>query len=177
MKVRAAVIVGVLVLVDQLTKFLAAANLKLSESYSVLKGIFHLTLVHNSGAAFGFFKQRVAVFIFVSIAAILLILFYTSASISINPEQAPLLRFAKQSAGARRRVYAKRFQNNYRYARAGLILILAGANGNLIDRLRLGSVIDFLDFRIWPVFNFADIRISLGGLFLAYHILTFSKAC
>ncbi|MDP3790367.1 MAG: signal peptidase II, partial [Candidatus Omnitrophota bacterium] len=98
MKLRAAIIVGVLVLADQVTKFLAAANLRLNESYSVLKGIFSLTLVHNTGAAFGFFKQRVAVFIFVSIAAILLILFY-----------------------------AKRFQYDYRYARAGLILILAGA--------------------------------------------------
>ncbi len=147
MKMRAAIIVGVLVLVDQLAKFLATANLKLNESYSVLKGIFHLTLVHNSGAAFGFFKQRAAVFIFVSIAAIFLILFY-----------------------------ARRFRYDYRYARAGLILILAGAIGNLIDRLRLGYVVDFLDFRIWPVFNFADMFISLGGLLLVYHILTFRKA-
>ncbi|MDP3790137.1 MAG: signal peptidase II, partial [Candidatus Omnitrophota bacterium] len=72
--------------------------------------------------------------------------------------------------------YAKRFQYDYRYARAGLILILAGAIGNLIDRLRLGYVVDFLDFRIWPVFNFADTFISLGGLLLVYHILTFRKA-
>lgn len=155
MKMRAAIIVGVLVLVDQLTKFLAASSLRLNESYSVFKGIFSLTLVHNTGAAFGFFKQRAAVFIFVSVAAILLVLFYTSASLSIN---------------------AKRFQYDYRYARAGLILILAGAIGNLIDRLRLGYVVDFLDFRIWPVFNFADTLISLGGLFLIYHILKFRKA-
>lgn len=147
MKMHAAIMVGVLVSIDQLTKFLAAAKLKLHESYPVLKGAFHITLVHNSGAAFGFFKQRAAVFIFISIAAILLILFY-----------------------------AERFRHGYRYARQGLILILAGTIGNLIDRLRLGYVVDFLDFRVWPVFNFADILISLGGLLLICHILMFRKA-
>lgn len=152
MKMRAAAIAGVLVLFDQLTKFLAAANLKLSESYSALNGIFHLTLVHNSGAAFGFFKQRVEVFIFVSIAAILLMLFYALTSLGVDTEP-----------------------HDYRCVRAGLILILAGAIGNLIDRLRLGYVIDFLDFRIWPVFNFADVLISLGGLLLVYHIISVKR--
>lgn len=147
MKMRAAAIVGALVLIDQLTKFLASANLKLSESYSIFKGIFHLTLAHNSGAAFGFFKQRAAVFIFVSVVVIILILFY-----------------------------AKKFRYDYRYTRAGLILILAGAAGNLIDRLRLGYVVDFLDFRIWPIFNFADMCISLGGLLLIYHLSVKRKA-
>ena len=146
MKIRAAIAVGVLVVIDQIAKFLAAAHLKLCETYPVVKNVFHLTLVRNSGAAFGFFKQRGAVFIFISIATILLILFY-----------------------------AKRFQYDYRYARTGLILILAGTIGNLIDRIRLGYVMDFLDFRIWPVFNFADILISLGGLFLICHILAFGR--
>jgi signal peptidase II len=145
-KARAAITVGALVIIDQLTKFLAAAHLKLQESRAVLKDVFHLTLVENSGAAFGFFKQRAAVFIFISIAAILLIIFY-----------------------------AKRFQYGYRYARTALILILAGTIGNLIDRIRLGCVVDFLDFRIWPVFNFADICISLGGLLLICHILLFKR--
>jgi len=145
-KIRAAITVGVLVFIDQLTKFMAATHLKPYESYPVLKGIFHLTLIHNSGAAFGFFKQRVAIFIFISIVTILLIIFC-----------------------------AKRFQYNYHYARAGLLLILAGAIGNLIDRIRLGCVVDFLDFRIWPVFNFADILISLGGLFLIYYIVSIKR--
>lgn len=146
MKARAAITVGALVIIDQLTKFLAVTHLKLQESRAVLKDVFHLTLVENSGAAFGFFKQRAAVFIFISIVAILLIVFY-----------------------------AKRFQYDYRYARTGLILILAGTIGNLIDRIRLGCVIDFLDFRIWPVFNFADILISLGGLLLIYHLVSVKR--
>ena len=142
MKTRAAIIVGVLVIIDQLTKISAVTYLKLHESRVVVKDIFYLTLVRNSGAAFGFFRQKAAVFIFISIVTILLILFYT-----------------------------KRFQYEYRYGRAGLTLILAGAVGNLIDRIRLGHVVDFLDFRIWPVFNFADIFISLGGVLLIYHLL------
>jgi signal peptidase II len=52
-----------------------------------------------------------------------------------------------------------------------LSLILSGAIGNLIDRLRLGAVIDFLDFRIWPVFNIADAAITIGAMLLAYSIL------
>jgi len=69
---------------------------------------------------------------------------------------------------------------NLRYKRGlgvkiGLSLILAGAIGNLIDRVRLGAVIDFLDFRIWPVFNVADSAITIGAILLAYTIL-FKKA-
>jgi signal peptidase II len=52
-----------------------------------------------------------------------------------------------------------------------LYLILAGATSNLVDRIRLGAVIDFLDFRIWPVFNIADAAITIGAILLAYTIL------
>lgn len=52
-----------------------------------------------------------------------------------------------------------------------LYLILAGAISNLIDRIRLGAVIDFLDFRIWPVFNIADTAITIGAILLAYSLL------
>ena len=55
--------------------------------------------------------------------------------------------------------------------RVGLCLILSGAIGNLIDRIRLGAVIDFLDFRIWPVFNIADSAITIGAILLAYSML------
>ncbi|MBU4376979.1 MAG: signal peptidase II [Candidatus Omnitrophica bacterium] len=146
MKLRAALIAGLLVAVDQLTKFWASMHLELNNTRPLLKNVLHLTLVRNSGAAFGFFKERAAVFIFISVVAILLILFY-----------------------------AKRFERNYRFARTGLLLILAGTIGNLIDRIRFGYVVDFIDLRIWPVFNFADIFISLGGLLLICHILVFGR--
>ena len=65
---------------------------------------------------------------------------------------------------------------NLRYKKAGqreiaLSMILSGAVGNLIDRLRLGAVIDFLDFRVWPVFNIADSAITIGAILLAYTII------
>ncbi len=149
MKIRAVLIAGSLVLVDQLTKILASAHLKLGETYPILKNAFHLTLIYNSGAAFGFFKKRAALFIFISVIAILLILFY-----------------------------AKRFGRNYRFARLGLLLILAGTIGNLIDRIRFGYVVDFIDLRVWPVFNFADILISTGGILLICHLLSANrKSC
>lgn len=55
--------------------------------------------------------------------------------------------------------------------RLSLVLILSGAIGNLIDRLRFGYVVDFIDFRIWPVFNVADSSITVGALLLAWQIL------
>lgn len=143
MRIGAALLAGSLVAFDQLTKVFAAAHLKLGETYPVIKNVFHLTLVHNSGAAFGFFKKGAAIFIFISAVAILLILFY-----------------------------AKRFGENYRFARWGLLFIFAGTIGNLIDRIRFGYVVDFIDLRVWPVFNFADTLISVGGLLLIWHLLS-----
>lgn len=61
--------------------------------------------------------------------------------------------------------------NKGRFLGISLALILAGALGNLIDRLFLGYVIDFLDFRIWPVFNIADSAITIGAVLLGYSIL------
>ena len=60
------------------------------------------------------------------------------------------------------------------WIRFSLGLILGGACGNLIDRFRWGSVIDFLDFRVWPVFNVADSAITIGGILICYKML-FSK--
>ena len=151
---RAVLIAGSLVLFDQLTKMLALVHLKLGDTIPILKNIVHLTLIHNSGAAFGFFKKRAALFIFISVVAILLILFYTSTLLSIN---------------------AKRFGQNYRFARWGLLLVLAGTIGNLIDRIRFGYVVDFIDLRVWPVFNLADMCISLGGILLIYHLVSVKR--
>lgn len=139
---QAALFVGALVLLDQITKISVIINLRLNQSYPVLKDILHLTRVHNTGAAFGFFKERTAIFIFLSIVTILLIV-----------------------------LYANRFRFHFRHLRFGLLLILAGIIGNLIDRLRFGYVVDFIDLRIWPVFNFADITITIGGAYLLYHIV------
>lgn len=113
--------------------FLSAGN-----SISVLDGIFHLTLVYNTGIAFGFFKDHPSLLLTLITLSLVLLIFW-----------------------------GMKIRQSSRLARAGLGLILGGAVGNWIDRIRVGAVIDFLDFRIWPVFNFADTAISVGvGLYL-----------
>jgi signal peptidase II len=131
-------IVLAVISLDQLTKFLAAKFLILNSTHPVVKGIFHLTLIHNRGAAFGLLKNQIPLFIFTAVVAIILI--YLS------------LRDKRQG-----RPYA-----------ISLSLILAGSGGNLIDRVLYGYVVDFLDFRIWPVFNVADSAICIGALLLVW---------
>lgn len=128
---------------DQFTKFLVTKNLTLNQSIPIIKGIFHLTLIHNWGAAFGILRGKVPLFIFISIIAVILIL--------SNLKNTKLKKTP--------------FYN------VSLSLILAGGLGNLIDRTFFGYVIDFLDFRIWPVFNLADSAITLGAILLGWSIL------
>ena len=146
MTLRATIIVGALILLDQVTKFLVSAKLQLNESFPIFKDALHITRIHNTGAAFGIFKGMLPVFILLSIITIFLVI-----------------------------LYANRFRHGYFHLRIGLLLILAGAIGNLIDRIRLGYVIDFIDVRFWSVFNMADTTITIGGIFLVYHILVMSK--
>lgn len=141
------IIVLFLVFLDQLTKFLITKNLILSQSIPVIKGVFHLTLVHNRGAAFGILKNQTPVFIFTSILAIILI----------------YIGIRKDS------------QKRFTFYSVALSFILAGTFGNLIDRLFLGHVIDFLDFRIWPVFNVADSAITIGAILFGWSILRRNK--
>jgi signal peptidase II len=136
------IIVSIILSLDQLTKFLIIRNLSYNQSIPVIKGIFHLTLIHNRGAAFGVLKKQVSLFIITSIAAIALIYF--------NLKKIGDKKFSIYSIS--------------------LSLILAGALGNLIDRLFFGYVVDFLDFRIWPVFNMADSAITIGAILLGWSI-------
>lgn len=138
---RLLLIVSALVLaLDQGTKYLVARRFVLHESLTVVENFFHLTYVRNKGAAFGILADsafRVPFFITVSILAAAGILWYLSRARA----QQKWLQFA-------------------------LCLIFAGAVGNLIDRIRFGEVIDFLDVHWyqhhWPAFNVADSAISVG---------------
>ena len=134
------IIVLTILFLDQLSKILVTRNLSINHSFPVIKGVFHLTLVHNRGAAFGILKNQIPLFVVTSIFAIFLI----CANLKNNKEK---------------KLYS-----------ISLGLILAGALGNLIDRLFSGYVIDFLDFRIWPVFNLADSAITIGAILLGYSI-------
>jgi len=140
-RVMIPLIVFTILSLDQLTKFVVNKNLGLNHSLAVISGIFSITLVHNRGAAFGIFKNQFWLFIFISVVAVIMI--YS------------ILKDNRQN-------------NSYAFS---LSLILAGALGNLIDRISLGYVVDFLDFHIWPVFNFADSAITIGAVFLGWSIL------
>ena len=141
------VIISSIFFLDQLTKILASNFLKLNHAFPVIKGVMYLTLVHNRGAAFGMFKNKLWLFIFSALFAITLI--YMEL---------------RSDKGERPFIY-----------RLALGLILAGALGNLIDRLLFGYVVDFLDFRIWPVFNVADSSVTIGAILFGYSILKTEK--
>lgn len=127
---------------DRLTKYFVVSSLSTAESVRVIPGIFHITLVLNNGAAFGIFKNMGAFFIGATVLAAALILFYVLRSESMNAA-----------------------------VTAALGLILGGALGNLVDRVRFGYVIDFLDLRVWPVFNVADSAITVGAAILVLSIV------
>lgn len=125
------------VILDQLTKFLIKLSLQLNESVPIIKNIFHLTYVTNTGSAFGLFKGINPFFILFSIIIIVAI-FYCLRKVV---ESEKLLQFA-------------------------VGLLLGGTIGNLADRLFYGAVTDFIDFRIWPVFNVADSAVTISVMLL-----------
>jgi signal peptidase II len=127
---------------DRISKIIFVKILDAGQSVKIIPDIFHITLIHNTGAAFGMFKGRTQVFSLISLIVIVMIAVYLVRSRSVE------------------RVLA-----------VSLGLILGGATANLIDRVWLGYVIDFLDFRIWPVFNIADSCITIGTIILAVNIL------
>lgn len=134
-------------LFDQISKFFIQQKMKLNESLPIIKGVFHITYIKNSRTAFGLFKYQIIFFIIAVFVSIFLVIF----------------------------IYKKIVQKDS-YLFIPLVLISGGAMGNFIDRLRMGGlVIDFLDFRIWPIFNFADTSIVCGMLILLIHFLFHSK--
>jgi len=137
-----------LILFDQGSKFFIQSKMKIGESIPIIKGIFHITYIENPRTAFGLFKYQTMFFVIAAlISVILAILIYKK------------IVFKKDS-----------------FVYIPLMLVLGGAVGNLIDRVRIsGSVIDFLDFRIWPIFNFADMAIVCGMLILLVHFLFYTK--
>ncbi len=138
--------VAILILLfDRLSKHLVTANLKLGEPWNPiapLKRWVSLTYVTNTGMAFGLFPNLDVFLIFVAVVAVTIIL-----------------------------VYSRHLPSDQHLVKLSLGLQLGGALGNLIDRLRYGYVIDFIDFKVWPVFNLADSAITIGIALLIYHLL------
>jgi len=132
----------ILLFVDQFSKYIIRQKMSLAESIPIIKSVFHITYVENRGIAFGLFPQGSSLFIVISLIIILGIIFF---------ERKKVIKSLKE--------------------RFCLGLILGGALGNFIDRLRFGFVIDFLDFRIWPVFNLADSGVCIGGILMVFFLL------
>lgn len=141
----------VVVILDQISKALVLVKIPLFKSIPVINGFFSLTHVHNPGGAFGFLAQNGSPWLhwmFLGAAALALVL---------------ILYFHHQTP------------RTHPYLALGLSLIFGGAIGNLIDRLRFGEVVDFLDFYVathhYPTFNVADSAVTVGvGIFLVHII-------
>ncbi len=130
------------VILDQFSKYIVVENMALGESIPIIEEVFHLTYILNPGAAFGMFAHNRLFFIAIAVIVIGIIIW------------------------ARREILASPWE-----VKAGCGLFLGGAIGNLIDRSRQGLVIDFFDFRIWPVFNIADIAICIGVGLIIWNLL------
>jgi signal peptidase II len=144
-------VAGAVLVLDQVTKALVLTHLPLGGSIPVIPGLFDLTHVHNPGGAFGFLsglsaEVRSLLFVAVSLLAAGLILYFYW--------QTPVRQ---------------------RFLALGLCLLFGGALGNLVDRIRFGVVVDFLDLYVgdlhWPAFNVADSAITVGVFIFGYHIL------
>ena len=136
-------LVALLVIIfDQLTKYYVVSNFYLGESVPVIENIFHWTYILNPGAAFGMFEGSRWFFVVIAIG-VLFGIWYMKDEIN---EGGWMMQY-------------------------GAALFGGGAIGNLIDRARSGRVIDFCDFRIWPVFNVADIAICVGVAMILWKVL------
>jgi signal peptidase II len=139
------VVSALVLLLDQASKLYIDRSLPLHSSITVINNFFNITYLRNKGAAFGILANsayRLPFFILVSAVAVLVIF-----------------------------VAVRRLREDQKFAAVSLALIFSGALGNLIDRIRLGEVIDFLDAHWfehhWPAFNIADSAICVGVALLA----------
>jgi signal peptidase II len=145
-------LVLLVIVLDQLTKIWVVKSFQLYESLEIIPNFFNLTYLTNKGAAFGFLAGVTASwrhYLFLVLASVALVLLV---------------------------VAWRRMHKDHPFYGPALALIAGGAIGNVIDRVRLGAVVDFLDFYVaghhWPVFNVADSAITAGvALFLLTNFL------
>jgi len=146
------VLVTIVILLDQFTKWQVSRGMRLHESIAIIPDIFNMTYIRNSGAAFGILSGSQAGFrmLFFGVTSILALFLLGTIYARLSPGD--------------------------RIGQASVALVFGGALGNLIDRVRIGEVIDFLDFSIfgyhWPAFNVADTAITIGvGLLIGHFFL------
>lgn len=133
----------ILVLTDQLTKFFIVNKLKLDESIPVIDGVFEIRYIRNAGAAWGVFQNKQIIFYLITVVALFICIY-------------SFIKCAKTG--------------KYLDIKVLIIMIMSGAIGNFIDRLRFKYVIDFLYFKLinFPIFNVADCYITIGVFVLLF---------
>jgi len=136
-------IVFLVYFLDQSSKFCVRRFISQGTSIPVIKDVFHLTLIHNTGAAFGIFREHTYVFVIIAALAVVLITAF-------------LIKKARVLNA---------------FERTALCFVLGGTLGNLTDRVLYGYVTDFMDIRVWPVFNIADSFITVGAFMLAVSVV------
>lgn len=131
-----------IILIDQASKFAVMNRLPFGSSVPALDGIVYLTVVSNRGGAFGLFQSWAGMLTMITIAVCAAIIVLVRRKVALPP-----------------------------FAGIALALQLGGAVGNLIDRVRFHYVVDFIDLRVWPVFNVADSAITIGIVLIAYYLI------
>jgi signal peptidase II len=141
-------IIAATIILDQLTKWIVVNSMTLHESIVLIEKIFSFTYVHNYGAAWGMFSNHRWIFIVT-----------TSIAIIVMP------------------IILYRYRKVHFLFNLSLSLFIGGAVGNMIDRIFVGYVVDFLEFTFidFPVFNVADICVVFGAVFMFIYALFFDK--
>lgn len=139
---HALAVLGTVIAADQATKFLLALRIPLGSSVPVVPGFLAFTHVHNRGIAFSLLGGIPLLVPALIALTLLFLLFYNRSRWSRRP--------LTQSA---------------------LALVSGGAIGNLIDRVRFGAVVDFIDVHVWPVFNLADLAVTAGAGLLIFTLI------
>ncbi len=130
----------IVTILDQLVKWIVQTHMEWGESIPLIPNVFHLTYILNPGAAFGILAYQK--WFFLIIVVILFGAFFA---------------------------FRKRIPQEPAYFPIAIGMLLGGALGNAIDRVRLSGVVDFFDFRIWPIFNVADIFICVGVALIVFY--------
>ncbi len=139
-------LVVVIVIIDQISKYYAEILLYGKSSFKLIEGVFHLTYARNTGAAFSIFRGNQIFLKSITIIVMIFLTFY-------------LIKLVKE--------------NEHILFKVSIAFILGGGLGNLIDRLRFDYVVDYFDFTLinFAIFNVADSFVVVGTIFLGYLIL------
>ena len=138
------IIAALIALLDQISKGFIIRSLRVGETRPIVPGVFHITHIKNTGASWGMFSGARVIFIVITLIVLLGVVCW----------------------------YLKKKPSD-RFLMSALALICGGAVGNLLDRIITGQVTDFLDFCLihFPVFNVADISITVGAILLFIHLI------